>query len=156
MSRIKVLQKHIWHVLKKMDDYYDRAEGIAHLHGVAMAAAMIAKGRGQDPELAVMAALLHDVYAYKSGSYKDHAHLGAEYARKTLDRLAITDEKETDIICDAIYHHSDKDVIDSPLAEVLKDADVMHHTLNDPTKEIKPHEKERYLNLCEEFGMEER
>ena len=27
-----------------------------------------------------MAGLLHDLYAYKSGSYDDHAHKGADYA----------------------------------------------------------------------------
>jgi uncharacterized protein len=29
-----------------------------------------------------MAAMLHDLYAYKSGSYDDHAHKGAELARQ--------------------------------------------------------------------------
>ena len=40
--------------------------------------------------------------------------------------------------------------------EVLKDADVIHHTLDDPTKAVKEHERERYAKLCEEFGMIER
>ena len=38
--------------------------------------------------------------------------------------------------------------------EVLKDADVLHHTLADPTKEVKEHERERYIKLCREFGMD--
>ena len=37
--------------------------------------------------------------------------------------------------------------------EVLKDADVIHHSLGDPTKEVKEHEKERYEKLCREFGF---
>ena len=41
------------------------------------------------------------------------------------------------MICSAIYHHGDKLVVDSPFDELLKDADVISHTLNDPTKDIK-------------------
>ena len=36
-----------------------------------------------------MAAMLHDIHAYKSGSYDDHAHLGADLARKILDVTSV-------------------------------------------------------------------
>ncbi len=114
---------------------------------------MIAKKRGLDTELAAMAAMLHDLYAYESGSYDDHAHKGADLARKILGELGLTDEKETDIICSAIYHHDDKLVVDSPMDEALKDADVIHHCMNDLSKEVKDKEKERFESLCKEFGM---
>ena len=39
------------------------------------------------------------------------------------------------------------------LSQVLKDADVIHHSLGDLTKEVKEHEKERYEKLCGEFGF---
>lgn len=154
MSRIKDLQKQVHRVLDKMDDGDKRAKAVAHLHGVSLAAVMIAKRRGEDPELAAMAGLLHDLHAYKSGSYDNHARLGAEYARKLLEKLELTTPEETDIICSAIWHHDNKAETDSAMAEVLKDADVIHHTLADPTKEVKEHEWERYEKLCREFGME--
>ena len=153
MSRVKDLQKQVHKVLKKIDDNQKRASAVAHLHGVSLAAVMIAKKRGEDPELAAMAGLLHDLYAYKSGSYDDHAHKGAEYARKVLQDMGITTEEETEIICSAIWHHDSKEKTDSPMDEVLKDADVIHHSLSDPTKEVKPHEQDRYAKLCEEFGF---
>ena len=153
MSRIKDLQKYVHKVLKGMDDNQKRAAAIAHLHGVSLAAVIIAKKRGEDAELAAMAGLLHDLYAYKSGSYEDHAHKGADYARTILEELGITSAEETDVICSAICHHDSKDVTDAPMDEVLKDADVMHHSLGDPTKEVKAHEQARYDRLCEEFGM---
>ena len=154
MSRIKDLQKKVHKVLSKsMEDNQKLASAVAHLHGVSLAAVMIAKKRGEDPELAAMAGLLHDLYAYRSGSYDDHAHRGAEYAKEVLMDLGITDERETEIICSAIYHHDSKDVVDSPMDEVLKDADVIHHTLGDPTKEVKEKEKTRYERLCAEFEM---
>ena len=153
MSRIKDLQKYIHKVLKGMDDNQKRAAAVAHLHGVSLAAVMIAKKRGENAELAAMAGLLHDLYAYKSGSYDDHAHKGAEYARKLLEELGITSADETDIICSAIWHHDSKAEVDSPMDEILKDEDVIHHSLGDPTKEIKPHELARYNRLCIEFDF---
>ena len=153
MSRIKDLQKYIHKVLKGMDDNQKRAAAVAHLHGVSLAAVMIAKKRGENAELAAMAGLLHDLYAYKSGSYDDHAHKGAEYARKLLEELGITSADETDIICSAIWHHDSKAEVDSPMDEILKDADVIHHSLGDPTKEIKPYELARYNRLCIEFDF---
>ena len=153
MSRIKDLQKRVHKELETMKNSDHYAKAVSHLHGVSLAAVIIAKRRGVDPELAAMAGLLHDVYAYKAGSYDDHAHLGSDYARKLLKKMELTTAEETDLICSAIWHHSDKDVCDSPLDEVLKDADVLHHTLDDPVREVKEHEKERYEKLCVEFGM---
>ena len=154
MSRVKDLQKQVYKTLAKcIDDEQDRAKAVAHLHGVSLAATIIAKKRGENPELAAMAGLLHDLHAYKSGSYDDHAHKGAELARKVLRDLELTDEKETELICSAIYHHDDKLSVDAPMDEVLKDADVIHHCLNDPSKAVKEKEKARYEALCIEFGM---
>ena len=114
---------------------------------------MIAKKRGLDPELAAMAAMMHDLAAYKSGSYDDHAHRGAELARGILEELGQTSAEETDLICSAIYHHDDKLVVDGPMDEVLKDADVIHHCMNDLSKAVKDKEKVRFEALCREFGM---
>ena len=154
MSRLKQLKSYINTELNALSDHDTRVSAINHLYGVSLAAVMIAKHRGMDPEVAAMAAMLHDLHAYKSGSYDDHAHLGAELAREILGRLEITDEAETESICSAIYHHDDKAAVDGPMDEVLKDADVMHHCLNDPSKPVKEKERVRFERLCEEFGLE--
>ena len=125
MSRIKDLQKQVHRVLDKMEDGDKRLKAVSHLHGVALAAAVLA----------------------------DHAHLGAEYARKLLEKLAITTPEETDVICAAIWHHDSKAEVDCPMDEILKDADVIDHSLSDPTKEVKAHEVARYAKLCEELGL---
>lgn len=153
MSRLKELRKYVDAELNKMEDADKRTSAIAHLYGVSLAAAMIAKKRGIDPEIASMAAMLHDLHAYKTGSYEDHAHKGAALARDILGELKLTDEEETELICSAIYHHDDKLVTDSLMDEVLKDADVIHHCMNDLSKDIKEKEQARFDNLCEEFGM---
>ncbi len=153
MSRLKELRKTVDAELNKIEDPDKRTGAIAHLYGVSLAATMIAKKRGLDPEIAAMAAMLHDLHAYKSGSYEDHAHLGAELARQILSDLALTDETETEQICSAIYHHDDKTVVDGPMDEVLKDADVIDHCLKDSSKAIKEKEQARFDALCAEFGM---
>jgi len=100
-----------------------------------------------------MAAMLHDLHAYKTGSYDDHAHKGADLAREILEELKLTDGTETDAICSAIYHHDDKLAVDSPMDELLKDADVIDHCLKDASKAVKEKEQARFDKLCAEFGM---
>ena len=153
MSRLKELRKYVNKVLYKMDDEDDRTSAITHLNGVALAATILAKKRGFDPEVAAMAGVLHDLHAYKTGSYDEHEHKGSELARQILKKLELTTDEETEMICSAIYHHGDKLTVDSPFDELLKDADVISHTLNDPTKAIKDKEKARYENLCKEFDL---
>lgn len=153
MSRLKELREYVDNELNKMEGTCKRTGAIAHLYGVSLAATMIARKRGLNPELASMAAMLHDLHAYKTGSYDDHAHKGADLARKVLDELKLTDAAEADMICSAIYHHDDKLVVDGPMDEVLKDADVIHHCMNDLSKPVKEKEQARFDKLCAEFGF---
>ena len=114
---------------------------------------MLAMRRGENPELAAISGLLHDLHAYQSGSYDNHAELGARMAEQILAEMDIFSPEEIGTICNAIRNHDDKAVTGAPMDEVLKDADVLHHCLADPAKEIKEHEKDRYKRLCEEIGL---
>ncbi|MBO4913629.1 MAG: HD domain-containing protein [Oscillospiraceae bacterium] len=152
MGRLKDLRAYVDGELEALAPD-KRNSAIVHLYGVSLAATMIAQKRDLDAELLSMAAMLHDLYAYKSGSYDDHAHKGAELAREVLDKLALTTPEEAEVICSAIYHHDDKLVVDSPTDEALKDADVIHHCMNDLSKPVKDKERARFDSLCAEFGM---
>lgn len=153
MGRLKELRTYVDGELETLAPE-KRNSAIVHLYGVSLAVTMIARKRGLDAELLSMAAMLHDLYAYKSSSYDDHAHKGAELAREVLDKLNLTTPEETEIICSAIYHHDDKHVIDSPTDEALKDADVIHHCMSDLSKPVKNKERARFDSICAEFGME--
>lgn len=153
MSRLRELRKYVDGELNKIEDTDRRNSAIVHLYGVSLAATMIARKRSLDPEIASMAAMLHDLHAYKTGSYIDHAHKGAELAGEILGELKLTNQEETEMICSAIYHHDDKLVTDGSMDEVLKDADVIHHCMNDLSKPIKEKERSRFAGLCAEFGM---
>ena len=63
MSRLKDLRKYVYKELYKMEDKDERTAAITHLNGVALAATMLAKTRGFDPEVAAMAGVLHDLHA---------------------------------------------------------------------------------------------
>ena len=152
MGRLKDLRAIVDEKLKTIDDA-KRISATVHLYGVSLAATLIAEKRGLDQELCAMAAMLHDMAAYLSGSYDDHAHKGAELAREILGELNATTSEETECICSMIYHHDDKAVIDSPYDEVLKDADVIHHCFNDLSKPVKSKEQKRFDALVEEFGL---
>ena len=153
MGRLKDLRKLVNEKLLAMADTDKRDSAIVHLYGVSLAAVMIAEKRGLDSELAAMGGMLHDMAAYLSGSYDDHAHRGAALAAEILKELGQTTEEEDRIICSMIYHHDDKAAIDAPMDEVLKDADVIHHCFNDLSKKVKDKEKARFAALIEEFGL---
>jgi len=153
MSRLKKLRKYVHKELSRLEDADTRASAVAHLGGVSLAATILAMKRGLNPELAAMAGMLHDLHAYKSGSYEDHAHKGAELAKQVLEKLELTDEAETALICSAIYHHDDKRSIDGPMDEILKDADVIHHTMNDLSKPVKEKEQSRFNAICKELNL---
>ena len=153
MSRLSEVRELVHARLNQMPDPPRRDSAVIHLNGVSLAAVLIAEKRGMDPELPAAAAMLHDMAAYLSGSYDDHAHKGAAMAKGFLQELGIFNAEECECICSMIFHHDDKDVTDSPYDEVLKDADVIHHCFHDPSKPVKAKEQQRYEKLCREFGL---
>ncbi|MBQ2270765.1 MAG: HD domain-containing protein, partial [Firmicutes bacterium] len=104
-----------------------------HLASSARIAKDMAVERGVNPELAAIATALHDMGRIVTGQQKDHAHQGAEPARKLLEQLNLFTEEEIQLLTAAVYNHSDKDYIGTDIEEIVKDADVVD---------------------CFEFGME--
>ncbi len=153
MNRIEILRKHINEILLNMADVEERRCAYLHLYGVAQFCALIALKRGENAELAVMAGMLHDIYTYAKRDSKDHAHKGAALAGEILASLQLTNDDETEMICDAIYTHSEKEAVHTGFSEVLKDADVFQHCLYNPAFEVMEHEKIRYEKLKLEFGI---
>jgi HD superfamily phosphodiesterase len=154
MDRIEILRKHIDALLLNMTDVEERRTAYIHLYGVAQSCALIALKRRENAELATMAGMLHDIYSYTKASTQDHAHKGAVLAREILTSLQITNRDETKMICDAIYAHSDKQVVHSDFDEVLKDADVFQFQLYNPMIEVTAQpRKARFEKLKLEFGI---
>ena len=153
MNRIEKVREVVDSIILSIIDNDERRCAYVHLYGVAQAAALIAKKRKENVELSIIAAMLHDIYSYKNMNSTDHAHKGAVIAKEILNELKIFSCEEIDLICSAIYHHSDKMIIDEPFDEILKDADVMQHIFYNPLFYSNDHEPERFNNLKNEFGM---
>jgi HD superfamily phosphodiesterase len=156
-TKIDSLRKYIDEMLLSQPDAAYRRNGYVHLYGVGMAAAIIALKRGFDPELAEMAGMLHDYICYQDYA-KDgptHAYDCEPVARSILNEMNITTKDETDLICSAIYNHSDKNKIHSDFDEILKDADVMQHWLRNPKEPLNTFYRDegRVEKLCKEFGL---
>lgn len=154
MDRIEKVREVVDEILLKMTKDEARRHAYLHLYGVSQACALLALKRKEDVELAVIAGMLHDIYTYANLDSRDHAHKGAEMAREILDSLHIFEEDEKDLVCTAIYNHSDKSMVHGWLDEILKDADVMQHVLYNPLLDVKQHEQNRFGALKEEFDLE--
>ena len=151
MDRITCVQLYVNRLLDTITDAQEHRTAAVHLYGVAGNAALLAIRRGLDPELAAAAGLLHDISTYATGERKNHAGRSAAMARTCMKGSGLFTQEEMDAICSAIAHHSDKDKQQAPLDEVLKDADVMHHCLHNPSQPPNETEAERYAQLLDEF-----
>lgn len=154
LNRILKVQDYVENFLQKNEGEM-RAYGFIHLYCVSQACSMLALKRGENVELACIAGLLHDVSTYKNNDIADHAHKGAILAEGILRDMKVFTEEEIQLVCQAIYNHSDKAEVHAPLDEILKDADVLQHCLYDPLDRIPKKEKPRYAALKEELGMKD-
>lgn len=153
MNRIEKVREIIDSILLNMTDVAERRCAYVHLYGVAQACTLLAMKRGEDAELAVVAGMLHDISSYATMDSTDHARQSAEMAREILVELGLFTDTEINLICSAIYNHSDKAVIQASLDELLKDADVMQHVLYNPAFKTKDSEQKRFDHLAEEFNL---
>lgn len=153
VDRMARLKAYVNDILAHVDDVEERRWGCVHLYGVSMACALIAAKRGEDVELAALAGLLHDLSAYKTMIQENHAHHSSALAYEAMTHLGLATEAEKETICTAIKHHSDKGTTHSSFDEVLKDADVLQHCLNNPAHSVLSHERLRWEHLRSEFGL---
>lgn len=124
----------------------------SHLYGVSHFCTLLAARRNLNEEIAAACGMLHDIYQVTAGSTENHAEKGAEQAEGILKALELYSGDEIVIITAAISRHSDKDSLDEPMDEVLKDADVMHHCLYDTAVPVNDKETKRYANILIELG----
>ncbi len=134
-----------------------------HSSGVIQIARIFAEKRGLNVEIAEVIAALHDMHAVINGTYKNHASESAKIARKILEESGDFKEKEINLICDAIEHHSEKDVYaKNQYTELIKDADTFDCFFYDdngydekPSKLRKEYFK-RIISLRKELGLPEK
>jgi HD superfamily phosphodiesterase len=150
-NRLEILRHEIYRLIRRKQPekivYF-----VSHLYGVARFAALLAKRRNLNAELATTCGMLHDIYQITAGTIENHAVMGAIEAEDILRILKLHSDEEIEIITAAISRHSDKLNVHGQYDELLKDADILDHCLSDPDFPV--HEKEifRYKNLLAELG----
>ena len=153
VNRIEKVREYVDDMLLHMTDTVERRCAYVHLYGVAQACAVIAQKRKENTELAVVAGMLHDISSYQTMDRRDHAHKSAAMAKELLEKLALFSDAEINLICDAIYRHSDKAERHPPFTEVLMDADVFQHCFYNPLIAPAEHEQKRFEALKREFDL---
>ena len=149
-ERYEIVKNYIYDKLTAVEPPKSRNEGIRHITAVSQYAILLANVRGENAELAGIAGLFHDLYAYVTGIRKEHAKGGAHMAKDWLDQSDLFTKEEKEAIVGAVYFHSEKGTVHLPLDEILKDADVLDHILMNPGAFIGK-EKERAEKLMEEL-----
>lgn len=153
MERILKIRDYVNQIIDNIPSEEERKIATIHTYGVAQLCTMIAAKRGLDPELAHISGLLHDIYTYFTGSSLCHAISGAEMARTAIRDMNIFTQEEKEIILSSIFYHSDKEHIHDEYDEVLKDAEVLQHYLDDACFRIYKPNYSRLNKVLEEFGM---
>jgi len=124
-----------------------------HLYGVSHFCAMLALRRGLNPGLAAACGMLHDIHQVLTGEIKHHAMEGATAAEALLKKWRLYTDEEIAVIVTAISRHSRKRAVHGAYDELLKDADVLHHCLYDPSAPVLEKEKARYADVLAELGV---
>ena len=132
MNRISMIKQYVDKIIENIASTEDRKDAYIHTYGVAQCCSIIAGRVGLNTELAYISGLLHDIYAYYTGSYLCHAQSGADMVRIVLRNMNIFSDDEKSIILSAIFYHSIKELTHNEYDEVLKDADILQRFLNDP------------------------
>jgi len=154
-TRVDVIRGCLDALIIKIEDPLYRRDCYVHYYGVGQAAAMIALKRGHDrayAELAQIAGMLHDVIKCYDKDCKEHAHRSEAAARAILTEAGIFSKEEINLICHAIYCHSDKERLDGEMEEIIKDADELQHWLRNPLEEYN-YRKPRIRKLEKEFEL---
>lgn len=125
-----------------------------HVVTAAQLARVLAWRRRQDPELAFIAALVHDIGVVTSGGFeKDHAAKGYEPAKRLLESTKLFTADEIEMLAGAVKRHSEKMNVGNWLDELVKDADVLDCALHGVDFSKFEHHYKRFKNTLAELGV---
>lgn len=136
---------------------------LKHSSGCCQIGRLLAQKRNLNVEIAEIASVLHDIYVIVEGKYKDHGPLGAPIAEKMLKRIGGFSTQDSNTICEAIAHHSEKEIYtEKPYVELVKDVDVLdcslykgaqnYYRVNKPAMVIHEYVN-RIKNVRKELGL---
>lgn len=135
---VRRLNRMLSMLLSEMKDLTDEGRdlpirwNIMHMYSSSQLAKLLAMHRGIDPELAGIAAALHDIGAVMTQKHEGHAKSAIPYVHDFIERynqesgakLAKVTPEELEAIVKAVVQHSEKELNSAdPFVEILRDVD---------------------------------
>lgn len=155
MERFEKLKKRVFDFLaaERPDQLLS---AMTHLAGSAQLIGLLAMRSGLNVELCQTAAWLHDVWLYLHAPLDEkglaaHGAEGEKLARGFLDESYSLEEKE--IICRMIFNHDFNDRVNDAYSEVMKDADMLSHHINQCKADTGETPHPRIAPLGEKLGF---
>ena len=124
MTRFEEIKKIADSFYNGIEDDENRKLCFAHSQEVADCAQEIAIIEDYNPELVQVAGYLHDCAQYLEHGHH-HAFRSSVMARDMLVDSQLFSTEEINRIMNSIARHSDKDRVDGPCDEILKNADCL-------------------------------
>jgi len=134
---------------------------LMHMYSSSQLAKLLAIHRGIDPELAGMAAALHDIGVVMTKKHRGHAEAAPPYVYDFLGRynrelgtkLTKVTEEEMEAVVRAVVQHSEKELnSNDSFVELLRDVDSLDAYLHGV--EIEGGRLERCKKVMKELGIE--
>jgi uncharacterized protein len=134
---------------------------LMHMFSSSQLAKLLAIHRGIDPELAGIAAALHDIGVVMTKKHKGHAEAAPPYVydflrrynRESGTRLSKVTEEEMEAVVKAVVQHSEKELnSNDPFIELLRDVDSIDAYLHGV--KIEGGRLERSKGVMKELGIE--
>lgn len=164
---VRRLNRILTMLLSEMKDLTDEGRdfpirwNIMHMYSSSQLAKLLAMQRGMDPELAGIAAALHDIGVVMTKKHEGHAEAAPPYVNDFLGRynrelgtkLSKVTEEETEAVVKAVVQHSEKESnSNDPFVELLRDVDSLDAYLHGV--EIEGGRLERCKKVMKELGIE--
>ena len=151
MNRYELVKESLFRLLENKSHGFYKRNAYAHLFQVSTICIILARHRQLNEELAAIIGLLHDMSIAIDCNHFAHASRSSMMARDLLKETGMMSDEEIAIIVNAIAKHSNKETIDDDYAELIKDADVISHSLEGSV--LKPVEVERLDRIKKNTGI---
>lgn len=126
MNRYSLIEEIVDTMIEKIYLPVLKCKAYTHLHGCVLIITQLALERHLNVELARISAILHDLATYQENCpHRIHAKRSSELAKQILLDTNQFKEDEINCIVKMIAAHSQKDIIDDEMCELLKDADLL-------------------------------
>ncbi|MBD3921733.1 CHAP domain-containing protein [Paenibacillus sp. PR3] len=131
-DRVAKVREFLEKVLHTTGDSVTNQDRMAYLSSVSNYASKLAMTRGQNPEIAAIAALMHNYYWIKTGMTSFPGPNSADAARPVLRQTQLFSNEELSVILRAIFYQDDRHLVHGPYEEIIKDAIVLQRHSQKP------------------------